>query len=57
MEAVLKGAYERGLLLLGCGASVVRFAPPLNISDELVDEALAMFEDAVGEAEANLGGL
>ena len=57
MEAVLKGAYERGLLLLGCGASVVRFAPPLNISAELADEALAMFEDAVGEAEANLSGL
>jgi len=55
MEAVLKGAYERGLLLLGCGASAVRFAPPLNISSELADEALEIFEDAVSEAETNQG--
>jgi 4-aminobutyrate aminotransferase len=55
MEEVLKGAYERGLLLLGCGASVVRFAPPLNISAGLADEALEIFEDAVSEAEANQG--
>jgi 4-aminobutyrate aminotransferase len=57
MEAVLKGAYERGLLLLGCGASVMRFAPPLNITADLADEALAMFDDAVGEAEADIGGV
>jgi 4-aminobutyrate aminotransferase len=56
MEAVLKGAFERGLLLLGCGASVMRFAPPLSISEELADEALGMFEDAVTEAERNMGG-
>jgi 4-aminobutyrate aminotransferase len=55
MESVLRGAYERGLLLLGCGASVVRFAPPLNISAGLADEALEIFEDAVSEAEANQG--
>jgi 4-aminobutyrate aminotransferase len=51
MEAVLRGAFERGLLLLGCGASVIRFAPPLNIPLALADEALAIFEDAVREAE------
>ncbi|MCS7060197.1 MAG: acetyl ornithine aminotransferase family protein [Anaerolineae bacterium] len=53
MEAVLHGAFERGLLLLGCGASVVRFAPPLNIPLHLADEALAIFEDALSEAEMN----
>jgi len=56
MEAVLRGAFERGLLLLGCGASVIRFAPPLNIPIALADEALAIFEDAVREAEESAGG-
>jgi 4-aminobutyrate aminotransferase len=54
MEAVIGGAYERGLLLLGCGSSVVRFAPPLNIPMALANEALAIFEDAVSEAETSL---
>ena len=56
MEAVLHGAFERGLLLLGCGTSVVRFAPPLNIPQRLADEALAIFEDAVCEAEGTTNG-
>ena len=47
MEAVVRGAFERGLLLLGCGRSVIRFAPPLNIPIALANEALAIFEDAV----------
>ena len=54
-DAVVKGAFERGLLILGCGTSVVRFAPPLNISTDLADDALEIFEDAVSEAEAGIG--
>jgi 4-aminobutyrate aminotransferase len=54
MERVTHAAYERGLLLLGCGRSVIRFAPPLNISMALANEALAIFEDAVTEVEALL---
>jgi 4-aminobutyrate aminotransferase len=54
MKAVVCGAYERGLLLLGCGQSVVRFAPPLSIPMTLVNEALTIFEDAISEVEADL---
>jgi len=55
MRAVVKGAFQRGLLLLGCGTSVVRFAPPLNIPAGLANEALEIFEDAVSEVEADPG--
>jgi 4-aminobutyrate aminotransferase len=51
METVVHNAFERGLLLLGCGRSVIRFAPPLNIPLSLANEALVIFEDAVTEAE------
>jgi 4-aminobutyrate aminotransferase len=54
MEAVVHAAFERGLLLLGCGRSVIRIAPPLNIPMALANEALAIFEDAVSEAEATM---
>jgi 4-aminobutyrate aminotransferase len=48
-------AFEHGLLLLGCGASVVRIAPPLAIDRERIDEGLAVFAHALTLAEAELG--
>jgi 4-aminobutyrate aminotransferase len=44
---VMDQAFKRGLLLLTCGASTVRFCPPLVITEEQVDEALAVFETTV----------
>jgi 4-aminobutyrate aminotransferase len=44
-------AFERGLILLSCGRSVMRIAPPLSISKAEVDEGLAIFEEAVTLAE------
>ena len=44
-------AFERGLILLGCGKSVVRIAPPLSVARNEIDEALAIFEEAVTIAE------
>jgi 4-aminobutyrate aminotransferase len=54
-DQMVHNAFERGLLLLGCGQSVVRIAPPLNIERPLVDEALEIFEDALTEAERSTG--
>ncbi|MBI3360157.1 MAG: acetyl ornithine aminotransferase family protein [Chloroflexi bacterium] len=51
-DRLIERAFERGLLLLGCGQSVVRIAPPLNIERTLVDEALGIFEEALTEAKA-----
>jgi 4-aminobutyrate aminotransferase len=51
-DRVVETAFTRGLILLGCGTSSVRFAPPLNLPRELADEGLTMFEAALTEAEA-----
>jgi 4-aminobutyrate aminotransferase len=50
-DRVVDLAFERGLLLLGCGKSTIRFSPPLCIDKETVDEGLMIFEDAVSIAE------
>lgn len=50
-ERVVDLAFERGLLMLSCGKSVIRIAPPLSISRSEVDEGLAIFEEAVTLAE------
>jgi len=44
-------AFERGLILLSCGKSVIRIAPPLCITRAEVDEGLTIFEEAVTLAE------
>ena len=56
-ERVVNLAFERGLLMLSCGKSVIRIAPPLSISKSEVDEGLVIFEEAVtlAEKEAKLG--
>ncbi|NOZ00005.1 MAG: acetyl ornithine aminotransferase family protein [Chloroflexi bacterium] len=50
-DRIVDLAFERGLLLLGCGDSVIRVAPPLSISKSEVDEGLKIFEDAINAAE------
>jgi 4-aminobutyrate aminotransferase len=39
--------YERGLIILGCGNSSIRFSPPLILSKENVDVALEIFDQAI----------
>jgi 4-aminobutyrate aminotransferase len=55
LEALLLRSFERGLLLLGCGVSTVRFMPALNVSRELVDEALVIFERVLADLEEEMG--
>lgn len=47
---IVDAAFERGLLLLGCGASTVRFCPALNIPRSHLEEGLAIFAEAVQAA-------
>ncbi len=46
-DAVVQAAFERGLLLLGCGASTIRLCPALNIPRALVDESLKILEESL----------
>ncbi len=47
-ERILEEAFRRGLLLLGCGKSTIRLAPPLVIDGEDADIAVGILEDAIG---------
>jgi 4-aminobutyrate aminotransferase len=44
-------AFEKGLITLGCGESVLRLAPALNITKDIVDESLEKLEASITLAE------
>jgi 4-aminobutyrate aminotransferase len=46
-DRIIEQAFLRGLLLLGCGKSTIRFTPPLSVSRAEVDEALQIYEEAI----------
>ncbi len=46
---VIKSAFEKGLLLLGCGENVIRFCPALTVTEDEVDVCLTIFEETVRE--------
>jgi 4-aminobutyrate aminotransferase len=46
-DRIVENAFRRGLLLLGCGKSTIRFAPPLMVSRQEVDLAMEIFEEAL----------
>jgi 4-aminobutyrate aminotransferase len=50
-DRILDLGFERGLLMLSCGKSVIRIAPPLSMSKSEMDEGLSLFEDALTAAE------
>jgi 4-aminobutyrate aminotransferase len=52
--AVERRAFEKGLLMLGCGDASIRMSPPLVFREDQARTALVMFEDVV--AEVGMGG-
>ena len=44
---IINKAFEKGLLLLGCGENSIRFSPSLTVSEDEVDVCLSIFEEAV----------
>jgi len=54
-DMVEKAGFQHGLLLLGCGKSVIRLAPPLCITEQEVDEGLEILEHAITLAEQEQG--
>jgi 4-aminobutyrate aminotransferase len=52
---VIDRAFGKGLLLLGCGSSTVRFMPALTVDANIVDEAMSIFEESLAEAEGKGG--
>jgi len=48
-DKVLSECHKNGLIIMGAGAyhNVIRFLPPLNISEELLNKGLDIFENAI----------
>jgi 4-aminobutyrate aminotransferase len=46
---VVRAAFEKGLLLLGCGESTIRFIPPLIVNKGEVDVAVEIFASTLKE--------
>jgi 4-aminobutyrate aminotransferase len=51
-DRLVQRAFERGLLLLGCGAAALRFCPPLCVNAAEVDRALAVLREVFGSDRA-----
>ena len=49
---VIQRCFEAGLLLLGCGQSVIRFAPPLTLKPSEADRGVTLFEEALATVES-----
>ncbi|MFO7590658.1 MAG: 4-aminobutyrate--2-oxoglutarate transaminase [Acidimicrobiia bacterium] len=49
-QAVVAKAFEQGLVLLACGlyGNVIRLLPPLTVTDEELEEGLAIMEASLG---------
>ncbi|MGI0129438.1 MAG: acetyl ornithine aminotransferase family protein [Thermoplasmata archaeon] len=51
-DHVLEESYRRGLILLPCGRSTLRYIPPLVVRREEIDEALEILDAAIVAARA-----
>jgi 4-aminobutyrate aminotransferase len=49
-DRVMQKCFEKGLLLLGCGQSTLRFCPPLIVTGEEAGVAVKIFDAAIAEA-------
>jgi len=51
-DRVIEETYRRGLILLPCGRSTIRYIPPLIVRREEIDEAIDILDAAVRAARA-----
>ncbi|MDX2495621.1 MAG: 4-aminobutyrate--2-oxoglutarate transaminase [Desulfuromusa sp.] len=51
VTAIISACFRRGLLVIGAGlfGNVIRFLPPLVMTDEQIDQAMEIFAEAVTE--------
>jgi len=46
---IIQRAFEKGLLILGCGQNSIRFCPALTVSADEIDVCLSIFEECIQE--------
>jgi 4-aminobutyrate aminotransferase len=50
-DRVVELAFARGVLLLGCGPSTIRIAPPLVVSKDEADAAIDVLDECIALVE------
>ena len=50
-DRIVELAFERGLLILGCGETSIRLAPPLIVNTHEATVALDILEDCVAQVD------
>jgi len=50
-DRIVEGAFERGILFLGCGPSTIRIAPPLIVTKDEADVAMDALEESITSVE------
>jgi 4-aminobutyrate aminotransferase len=50
-NAIIGYAFENNLLLLGCGANTIRLIPALIVTQDVIDDAMLIFEHCIARAE------
>jgi 4-aminobutyrate aminotransferase len=50
-DRIVELAFERGLLILGCGETSIRLAPPLIVNEHEASIAVDILEDCIAEVE------
>lgn len=53
---IVNNAFQKGLLLLSCGESVIRFAPPLVVDRDFVDKSIDIFLEVLSLKEKEMRG-
>jgi len=48
-NGIIRKAFEKGLLLLGCGTNSIRFCPALTISSREIDLGVSILDEAIRE--------
>ena len=48
-DEVVQTCFRRGLLLLGCGTSTLRFCPPLVVTKDQCDTAVAIVDEVLAK--------
>jgi 4-aminobutyrate aminotransferase len=56
-ETIIQSAFQRGLLLLGCGESAIRFCPPLCVTSEQVDTCLRILDAVISDIQSSAAAL
>lgn len=54
-DEIEQEAYRRGLVLLGCGKSGIRYIPPLIVQEEHIDEAVEILDASIAHALKSVG--